>query len=97
MRPEPSSRTAASGSTSRNSGLLEKRRTQSRLLSAIRFAISTRRAALQTRLMARVWLRFGRAERRSEMSSTAASPPRLSKIGAEVQLRVVWALPKWSS
>ncbi len=77
-RPDPSSLSAASGSTSRNSGLAESRSTQSRLLSAIRLAISTRRAAAVTRLMASFWLLFGAGERSSEMSSTAVSAPRLS-------------------
>ena len=85
MRPEPSSARAASGSTSRNSGLVENRSTQSPRFMAIRLAISTRRALALTRFSARLWLILGWGERRSEMSSTAARLPAVSKIGAAVQ------------
>ncbi len=59
MRPAPSSAMAASGSTSRNSGLAEKRSTQSLRVMAIRLAISTRRAEAQTRFIAKFWLALG--------------------------------------
>lgn len=94
MRPEPSSVTADSGSTSRNSGLDERRSTQSCRFEDIRFAISIRRAAALTRLMARFWLVLGEGARSSEMSSTAESRPAPSWIGAAVQDSAVWAFPK---
>ena len=94
IRPEPSSATAAAGSTSRNSGLVEKRSTQSRRVIAIRLAISTRRAEAVTRLMARFCVDFGEGERSSEMSSTADSSPCVSNIGAAVQDSGICARPK---
>ncbi|WP_236638059.1 hypothetical protein [Mangrovicoccus ximenensis] len=77
-RPLPSSVSAASGSTSRNSGLSDRRSTQSRRLSAMMLAISIRRAAWRTRFSAITWLSRGAGELSSEMSSTAESCPDVS-------------------
>ena len=73
IRPAPSSAIAASGSTSRNSGLEDRRSTQSLRVIAIRFAISTRRAEVRTRFIARFWLALGCGDRSSDTSNTAAS------------------------
>ena len=94
MRPEESSTSTYSVSTSASAWFEVSLTIQLRDEARMRFAVSIRWAKLLTICSARNWLDLSRGERRAEMSSTAERLPTGSKIGATVQLRGMWVASK---